>query len=310
MKTLSRTHIRVVRLGLALLAVLVQPGWLVAQNSPPRVRTQFVLESAEFRDSYGAETSRLVEDSLAAVLARQMRSHYPFLRWTPAGSPGSDTIATELRLTMISRAGGFAPVIELMPTTVVDSVAVEDLDPPVIPLYGSFDRQPTQDPRQLRVDITDTLTAALRNDGFRTEFHEHLLTRIPLVDEVEVLETDRQIAIPLRWEELSAGTESVFRVTFISAPPASTRADGTMELKVQGRLFAEGADAPAIRCTIVQFEFPRHVLPPGIWFAELPTILEHIEDGSLKVFMDTYRFDPNAGVEGGLVTRLPEGGGQ
>jgi len=310
MRNLSGSQIRALPIGLALLTVMVQPGRAAAQESPPLVRTAFVLESAEFRSTYGATTSKLVEDSLAAELARQMRGHYPFLRWTPAGEPGTDTITTELRLTMTSRSGGFAPVIELMPTTVVDSLTMEDLDPPIIPLYGSFDRQPTQNPQQLLADIADTLTAVFRNDGFRTEFHEHLLTHIPLVDQVEVLEGDRQIAIPLRWDDLSAGTESVFRVTFVSEPPASTRADGSMELRVQGRLFVEGEEGPAIRCTIILFDFPRHTLEqPGVWFPELPTIIEHIEDGSLKVFMRTYRFDPRAGAEGGLVTRLPEGGG-
>lgn len=310
MKRLPRSRPHVLPVGLALLAALVQPGRSAAQDSPPLVRTAFVLQSLEFRDNYGDETSRMVEDSLAAELARQMRSHYPFLRWTPAGSPGADTIARELRLAMRSRAGGFAPVIELMPATIVDSVALEDLDPPVIPLYGSFDRQPTQEPQRLVADIADTLTAVFRNDGFRTEFHEHLLTHIPLVGEVEVLESDRQIVIPLRWEELSAGTKSVFRVTFVAAPPTSSRADGSMELQVQGRLLAEGREAPAIRCTIILFQFPPHAAEePGVWFPELPTILQHVEDGSLKVFMSEYHFDPRAGAEGGLVTRLPEGGG-
>ena len=296
---------------LAVLGLLALPSVGFSQLSPPLVRTTFTVGESDFRQNYSADALDRVIDTVSARMADLMEKHYPFLRWVPASDSERAAQATaQITFTLTSTGAGFAQAIELVPTAMINSSTIEFDDPPIIPLYAPFDDQPTQEPLKLIKAIADTLTMTFRSDDFRAEFHSTVLRHIPLVSAVEVLEQDHQVAVPLPWDSLRAAIESVFRVTFVSTPPDEATKDGSMDIQVQGKLRGADHEPVTIRCTIISFDFPPHFKKePGVWFPQIPTIMSHVENATLKVYMLEYHFDPNINTDGTLVTRLPEGGG-
>ena len=274
--------------------LLAAPG---AAQPPPEVEAAFVIDptSVFATTKLTPAQQAQVREQVSRRLAELSSTHFGFVRWRAAGQPGATPVA-RLAVTLrdVPKGSGSANVLVLSRRTGDSNVPLARIAPTVV--YEWFDLPKPSDPAVITADVAEKLEELFGRDAFRRELHEQFLKGVPLAQEVVAHDGDKRIIVPLSWDAMRPGSESVLRVTFMA--PQQKR--GEMELSLVKK--RPGQPKPgALQGAIKLFDCaPLTLSTLGDWNAQIPALLAGAKQ--VRVFMASYVPDVAPDVDDGLVT--------
>lgn len=268
---------------LFLWSMFFAPSRLLAQQDPPLVTTSFIIEATVFDDIDSGERQKLEQD-IARYLAHQCRRHYGFLQWGKKSVSSESPVAAALELRLIEEVGDFGASVFLLFTVAIENVPVEIPRIGRVQMYQAWDDLPTHDPARLAGDIKKLLDDQFHSEAFTRPLHRDFLKSIPLVAEVHVDSVRERIILPLKWEHLNAGSESVLDVSF-AAGPDEDKSPGNMILSPEGSNLSDRWFG-MVQCYVTLFHYPR--VDAVSWHESIPEILFPENIIELHVFMNSY----------------------
>jgi hypothetical protein len=254
-----------------------------AAQPPPELEAAFVLDptSVFATTKLTSPQQTQVRDRVSRRLADLCKSHFGFFRWRPAGqarAAGSTRLTVTLR--DLPRQSGQDNVLELSGRREGVEILLPQLGRTVV--YQWFDLPKPSDPGTLGDRLIEKLEGLFANEAFRRELHARFLRGIPLAKEVVALDGDHRVIVPLSWDELRPGSDTVLLVKFIAAQQKV----GEMQLSLVMKRFGQPKPG-ALQGAIKQFDCaPLTLSTLGAWNAQIPTLLAGAKH--VRVFMQSY----------------------
>ena len=276
--------------------IFFAPSLLLAQQDPPLVTTSFIIEATVFDDIDSSERQKL-ELEIARYLVDQCRRHYGFLQWQEKSATSESSSNATLELRLIEEVGVFGASIFLSFTAAIKNIQVEIPRVGRVQLYLAWDDLPTHDPVRLAGDIKKLLDEQFHSEAFTQPLHTDFLKSIPLVAEVHVDSARQRIIIPLKWENLNAGPESVLNVSF-AAGLDEDKSPGNMVLSLEGSNLSDQWFG-MVQCYVTLFHYPR--VDAVSWHEAIPEILLPENIIELHVFMNSFVKQTYTGTVGRTV---------
>jgi hypothetical protein len=274
-----------------------------ANDRPPIVKTAFEIQAQDFRFNLSEESRKRVEMEVAKNLASLGNEWFPFVEWKPmdeSDNPGD--IAYLLRLTLEGEDNSeFAQDIYLAYSASIMGKPKKLLKTPRKQLYKYSDDQPTQYRNKLRRALSKTIAAQFSNAEFQEGLERYFLAHIPLATELRLDAPNKLFSIPITWQGLELGKESVFSVIFTAeVPDESTTSDivlvddGIIELNPHRDMIGKlGCVAILFAHHAKTYAKNEIIGDPDVW-NYITEVFDALVDGSLRVFMKDFS--------------LPEGG--
>ena len=278
---------------LFLWSMFFAPSRLLAQQEPPLVTTSFIIEATVFDDIDANERQNL-EEEIARYLAGQCRLHYGFLQWGKKSATTESSVDATFELRLIEEVGVFGASVFLLFTASIENAPVEIPHIGRLQLYQAWDDLPTHDPARLAGDIKKLLDDQFHSEAFIRPLHTDFLKFIPLVTEVHVDSARERIILPLKWELLNVGSESVLDVSF-AAGADEEKSPGNMILSPEGSNLSDRWFG-MVQCYVMLFHYPR--VDAVSWHESIPGILLPENIIELHVFMNSYVKQRSSGTIG------------
>ena len=265
-------------------------GICYGQNLPPIIKTEFELAGEVYLTNMEPKTRKMVSDSIEMHMAILCENPFGFLRWTP----GFDTTGTlqshsALRIKLTGKAG---QAIQMKFSAINNGNAIEFSNLPKIQLYDVWDDPKSHEPKTLIRDIKIKLESFIESDAFQIKIHEGFLKAIPIINTIQSDSARQSLIVPIKWEALNAGPESILSVEFF-ALNENVRFPGIIKMQLVGPWKG------MIMCAVNKFIF----LPVNSdkWDVKIPEILEENNLIDLTVFMEKYFKNLNPGTMGTTV---------
>ncbi|MEA3546260.1 MAG: hypothetical protein U9R66_01245 [Thermodesulfobacteriota bacterium] len=282
---------------LLLWIMIFAPSRLLAQPEPPLVATSFIIEATVFDDFDPVERQKL-EDEIARYLADQCRRHYGFLQWKEKSAASESSVDAAFELRLIEEVGVFGASVFLLFTASIENIPVEIPRIGRVQLYQAWDDLPTHDPARLTGDIKKLLGKQFHSEAFIQPLHTDFLKSVPLVAEVHVDSAREIIILPLKWELLNVGSESVLDVSFV-AEVDEDKSPGIMTLRPEGSYLIGDRWVGMVQCYVTLFHYPR--VDAVSWHDAIPEILLPENIIELHVFMNSFVKQTYTGTVGRTV---------
>ena len=276
--------------------VFFAPPRLLAQQDPPLVTTSFIIEATVFDDIDSGERKKL-EGKIGRYLADQCRQQYGFLQWGEKSAISESSAAAAFELRLIEEVGVFGASVFLLFTAAIENTPVEIPHIGRLQLYQAWDDLPSHDPARLEGDIKKLLDEQFLAEAFTRPLHADFLKSIPLVAEVHVDSARERIILPLKWENLNAGPESVLDVSF-AAGLDEDKSPGNMILSPEGSNLSDRWFG-MVQCYVTLFHYPR--VDAVSWHEAIPEILLPENIIELHVFMNSFVKQTHTGTVGHTV---------
>lgn len=272
-----------------------------AQEPPPEIQVSFSIQASNFKENLPRVAS--TEKALTAFITRRCENHFPFVQWRTVGGNNLVTGKGKYSLSFILAEEKALPLPRII-LTVEGNIEGQEIELPEIPpeiMYPSFDLdRPTHDPDRLSTNIQNKVRDLFVTDFFRTKLYKGFLRPIPLASHIVVIDDEKRIIVPLRWEMLRADEESILKVVFIAKASDGHQQEGHMKLSALHKRLRTPNPGSVVGA-IQRFEFaPITMELPG-WHDTIPVIFAG-EVGS-KVYMDTYIEKIILHTDGDLITR-------
>jgi hypothetical protein len=260
---------------------------------PAQVLVAVKIESVKFRKGLDVALPA-TEAAIAQKLATQLKDMFPPFEWTT--TMPADGAAATLTATLAQDADALPNIVLRWSAKVGDT----DLSLHRVrewPMYESSNPdRPYRDPARLASDVDAKIKRWLNTDNAESDIHDDFIKWVPLATQVEFVENETAVLIPLAWGSAKISDESEFRLEFTRPEPLSKmkvllngvaeRMSGTMQGKTQ-----------SIVASCVASGRP---VPSDIWNTCV-AILEQQNPPPLFVSFERYKF---AGLASGI---LPSG---
>ena len=276
--------------------IFFSPFHVSAQQDPPLVAASFIIEATVF-DDIGPLEQQHLEDDISGYLVDKCREHYGFLRWGKKSTISDSSADAALELRLIEEVGVFGASVFLHFTVTIENTPLEIPHIGRLQLYQAWDDLPTHDPERLAGDIRKMLDEQFLSEAFTRPLHTDFLKSIPLVAEIYVDSDRERIILPLKWDNLNAGPESVLNVSF-AAGVNEDKSPGNMNLSPEGSNLSDRWFG-MVQCYVTLFRYPR--VDAVSWHEAIPAILLPENILKLHVFMNSYVQQRDPGTVGGTV---------
>ena len=271
-----------------------------AQDMPPDVQVSFRIEASNFKENL--PRLAVTEKNLTKFIAQKCADHFPFVQWRMAESVNLIEGKSNSALSFVLAEENAVPLPRIVLTIqgVIEGQKIKLPEIAPVIIYQSFDLdRPTHDPDKLSLKIQPIVRDLFISDVFQKDLYDGFLRSIPLASHIVVIKDEKRIIIPVRWETLRIGEESVLKVLFTAKASDGQKQEGLMKLTFLHKRWRE-PNPGSVMGAIHGFEFaPITIEGPG-WHENIPAIFAG-EVGS-KVYMDTYIEKIILHTEGDLVT--------
>ncbi len=273
-----------------------------AQDAPPWVDVNFSIEAANFKDNLPRVPE--IERELEQFMVKLCSNHFPFLRWRLVDPADTADAGGRHRLDIVLAQEDAIPLpqIVLAFASTIYSKPVKLPAIESITVHQSYDMdRPTHNPDEFKIRIKRKLKKRFLNEDFRALLHKYFLSSIPLSQRIFVAETEHRVIVPILWELLRLGGESVLYVDFVSRIEQGSKKGGSMKLSsIQKRWHAPSPGSVQGAITSLDFA-PILLVRIGDWHEDIPRIFSG--DVGINVYMEKYVEKVNLNTEAGLVTR-------
>jgi hypothetical protein len=270
-----------------------------AQDAPPWVDVDFSIQAKNFKNNLQGVSQ--IETEIERVITDLCSNYFPFLRWRIAGLAGPD-IYNGLNLALTQEEAIPMPRIIVSFSCNIEKNSIKLPAIQSIIVHEAFDMdRPTQDPEKFILRVKSLLRQRFHNEDFRSRLHRDFLSSIPLSQRIIVAESEHLVVVPIKWELLKPGGDSVLYVDFVSFGEPGSEKSGTMKLSlIQKRWRAPSPGSVQGAIAMLNFA-PLIIVNVGEWHEDIPLIFSG--NVGLKVYMEKYVEKVNPDTLAGLVTR-------
>lgn len=257
-----------------------------AQDLPPDVQVSFSIEASNFKENLPRLAA--TEKALTEFIAKKCDDHFPFVQWRTVEFKNAAEGKGKYSLSFVLAEEKAVPlpriVLNFQGVFEGQKIKLPEIPPEIICQSFDLDR-PTHDPDKLSTIIEIKIRNLFFRDVFQTELYKGFLRPIPLASHIVVINHEKRIIVPVRWEKLRIDEESILKVVFTAKASDGQKQEGLMKLSSLHKRLGEPNPGSVVGA-IQWFEFaPITMVLPG-WHENIPVIFAG-EVGS-KVYMDTY----------------------
>jgi len=250
-------------------AALLTTGVALAADKP-FIGLVFEIESPTFKRTL--PDAGASERNLAQRLAAELAPHHPFADWRPGVSTGG---MGALIARLVEGNESPFPKIEVVWSLKLPSgerVLQTPLPNAVIYAPSNPNWDTSNGPR-FETRVFEEMMKVVRSGGFHEIAFKEVLRKLPIATEVQPVERDRVVLVPLKWSQLRLGQGSELAVEFVRSN-GTDRKKGRVALsridergRDPGRGFVQGGVKEAV------FDSQVLALDGGHWNAALQGLL-------------------------------------
>jgi hypothetical protein len=271
-------------------------------NFCPQIAFDFELRAKDYLYNYSDSTVMRIRQEVARDLDSLCLFWFPFLE---GNSEEGDSAKDSLIVVMTGRdegAGMPYQKISLAFEGEIRELRSSLYELGDIQLYKPYESQPTQDSRELRRRINESLSEKFGESLFRQALMDYFLSNIPLADTLRPIPDNRQIAIPVACPHLNVAEESEFGANCNTLFGVS---GGTTPMKADMRLILRYKADGELICDINSFHCgPIKLEGSPYWDDSIMTVFDRLVEGTLTVFLSRYNRDLFENSNDNIITDL------